>query len=57
MKISCIEWVEVGRSLSLRTTRSTEQVPGHPWLHKETLSQTKQNKNKRFPVSYSLRLL
>jgi hypothetical protein len=35
---------EVGRSLSLRTTWSTEQVLGQPELHRETLSHKQTNK-------------
>jgi hypothetical protein len=41
---------ETDRSLSLRQ----EQVPGQPWLHRETLS-PKQNKKEE--DSYSLRAL
>jgi hypothetical protein len=56
--------VEAGRLLSSRPVWSTEWVPGHPGLHRETLSRKKQkNKNKtnkqtnkkriRDPSSYS----
>jgi len=44
---------EAGRFLSLRPAWSTEWAPGHPWLHRETLSwkkqkqKTKQNKKTR----------
>jgi hypothetical protein len=40
---------EAGGFLSSRPAWSTEQVPGHPGLHRETLSQnkTKQNKTKQ----------
>jgi hypothetical protein len=36
---------EAGESLSSRPAWSTERVPGHPGLHRETLSQ-KTNKQK-----------
>jgi hypothetical protein len=40
---SSIWEAEAGEFLSSRTAWSTEYVPGHPGLHRETLSQ-KQNK-------------
>jgi hypothetical protein len=36
---------ETGRFLSSRPARSTEWVPGHPGLHRETLSQKKKKKS------------
>jgi hypothetical protein len=46
---------EAGRSLNLRPAWSTERIPGHPELHRETLSQkTKQNKKKPTPFPYLL---
>jgi hypothetical protein len=38
---------EAGRFLSSRPAWSTEWVPGQPGLHRETLSQKKQNKTKQ----------
>jgi hypothetical protein len=39
---------EAGRSLSLRPDPSTEWVPGHPGLHRETLyQQQQQQKNQK----------
>jgi hypothetical protein len=38
---------EAGGFLSLRPAWSTEWVPEQPELHRETLSQTKQNKQKQ----------
>jgi hypothetical protein len=38
---------EEGGSLSSRPAWSTEPVPGQPRIHKDTLSQTKQNKKER----------
>jgi hypothetical protein len=48
---------KAGRFLSSRPAWSTEWVPGQPWLHRETLSQTKQNKQNKTntkPKSLSL---
>jgi hypothetical protein len=38
---------EAGGFLSSRPAWSTERVPGHPGLHRETLSRKKQNKTKQ----------
>ena len=38
---------EPGRSLSSRSAWTTEQVPGQPGLHKETLSQEQNKTNKQ----------
>jgi hypothetical protein len=37
---------EAGRFLSSKPAWSTEQVPGQPGLHRETLSQKTKNQNK-----------
>ena len=38
---------EADGSLSSRSAGSTEQVPGQPWLHRETLSPKTKKKNKK----------
>ena len=41
---------QAGESLNLRPPQSTEQVPGHPGLHRKTLivsNKTKQNKKSK----------
>ena len=39
-----IQETEAGRSLCSRSAWVTEQVPGQPWLHSETLSQKNKTK-------------
>jgi hypothetical protein len=42
---------EAGGSRSLRPAWSTERIPAHPRLHKETLSRKKQKNKARYKSS------